>query len=150
VTALERMGALAARENPIWASALRASPDRRERFRGACPDRYLLGVEMIYEGYLLHYGRSRLFSQEDPDLALLTGDYLYAAGLSQICDTGDLAAVAALAGLIARLARDRGDGNGAAHEALWEETVRALGPVAEPAAPAPDPGGRLARSRSAN
>ena len=77
------------------------------RFADRCPDRHLLGVEMIYEGYLLHYGRSRLFSQADRDLALLTGDYLYAAGLREICATGDLSAVGALASLISRCARNR-------------------------------------------
>ena len=58
---------------------------------------------MIREGYLLHNGRARLFAQDDADLALLTGDYLYAAGLVEICGTGDLDAVTTLAQLIARL-----------------------------------------------
>jgi hypothetical protein len=127
VNVLEQVRRRAARENTIWASALLPPTGAQERFRGACPELYLLGVEMIYEGYLLHYGRSRLFRQDDADLALLTGDYLSAAGLSEICDTGDLAAVAALAGLIARCARDRGEGDGVAHEAVWEQTVGALG-----------------------
>jgi hypothetical protein len=82
---------------------------------------------MIYEGYLLHYGRSRLFSQADTDLALLTGDYLYAAGLSEICATGDLAAVGALATLISRGARHQADGAAADDPALWDETVAGLG-----------------------
>ena len=59
-------------------------------------------------------------------LALLTGDYLYAAGLREICATGDLGAVGALAGLISRCARNQGDGRGADDAALWDETVAAL------------------------
>ncbi len=118
----------AAADSPLWAGAL--LPDARDghaHFAGRCPERHLLGVEMIYEGYLLHYGRSRLFSQADPDLALLTGDYLYAAGLREICATGDLAAVDALAALISGCARNQGDGRGDADAALWDETVAGLG-----------------------
>ncbi|HEY3764024.1 MAG TPA: hypothetical protein VGL44_02605 [Gaiellales bacterium] len=117
----------AAADSPLWAGAL--LPDAREgsaHFAGRCPERHLLGVEMIYEGYLLHYGRSRLFSQADPDLALLTGDYLYAAGLREICATGDLAAVDALAALISGCARNQGDGRGHDDGALWDETVARL------------------------
>ena len=81
---------------------------------------------MIYEGHLLHRGRSRLFSQADPDLALLTGDHLYAAGLREICASGDLAAVGALAELISACARDQGDGRLDTDEALWDATVAGL------------------------
>jgi hypothetical protein len=127
VTVLREVAGRAAAESPLWAGALLPGAQTGEpRFAGRCPDQHLLGVEMIYEGYLLHYGRSRLFSQADPDLALLTGDYLYAAGLREICTTGDLAAVAALAGLISRCARNQGDGRGAEDAALWDETVAAL------------------------
>ena len=117
----------AAAESPLWARALlTGAPAAQPQFAGRCPDRHLLGVEMIYEGYLLHYGRSRLFSQADADLALLTGDYLYAAGLSEICATGDLQAVGALATLISRCARNQADGAGGDDAALWDETVATL------------------------
>ena len=98
MSVLQEVADRAAADSPLWARALLPKPRAEQaRFSGRCPERHLLGVEMIYEGYLLHYGRSRLFSQADADLALLTGDYLYAAGLSEICATGDLAAVDALA-----------------------------------------------------
>jgi hypothetical protein len=127
VTVLQEVADRAAAESPLWARALLTHPRTGgARFGGSCPERYLLGVEMIYEGYLLHYGRSRLFSQADADLALLTGDYLYAAGLREICATGDLAAVDALATLISSCARNQGDGAGAADPALWEATVTSL------------------------
>jgi hypothetical protein len=127
VSVLREVADRAAAESPLWAGALLPQGQSGEpRFAGCCPDRHLLGVEMIYEGYLLHYGRSRLFSQADPDLALLTGDYLYAAGLREICASGDLVAVGALAGLISRCARNQGDGRGGDDAALWDETVGSL------------------------
>ncbi len=126
---LHRIAELACADGPLWAGALRPTPaDGLEpRFAGRCPERYLLGVEMIYEGYLLHYGRSRLFAQDDERLSLLTGDYLYAAGLERICRTGDLEAVAALAGLISRCASRRGLAAGGGDDPLWDATVAALG-----------------------
>ena len=109
MSVLAEVAGRTAAASPLWRDALVAQ-DATPRFAGACPERHLLGVEMIYEGHLLHRGRSRLFSQEDADLALLTGDHLYAAGLREICATGDLAAVAALADLISACARDQGEG----------------------------------------
>ena len=127
MSVLREVADRAAADSPLWGQALLPGARAgRPRFAGRCPERHLLGVEMIYEGYLLHYGRSRLFSQADADLALLTGDYLYAAGLSEICATGDLQAVGALATLISRCAQNQADGAGAADPALWDETVAGL------------------------
>jgi hypothetical protein len=127
VSVLQEVADRAAADSPLWGRALLPnSGAATPRFRGRCPERHLLGVEMIYEGYLVHYGRARLFSQADTNLALLTGDYLYAAGLSEICATGDLAAVDALAELISRCARNQGDGVGADDPALWEATIASL------------------------
>ena len=81
---------------------------------------------MIREAYLLHHGRARVFSQDDSELALLTGDYLYAAGLVEICATGDVGAVADLAELISRCARNRGDETGD-DEIAWTDCVARLG-----------------------
>ena len=97
MSVLETVAERAAAASPLWAAALLPEPRGDLRFSGRCPDRHLLGVETIYEGYLLHHGTSRLFEQDDRELALLTGDYLYAAGLREICATGDLHAVGALA-----------------------------------------------------
>ena len=76
----------------------------------SCRSGSALGVETIYEGYLLHYGRPRLFAPPDEDVALLLGDYLYAHGLVRIAATGDLDAVAALAELISACAALRAEG----------------------------------------
>jgi hypothetical protein len=110
VNVLEQIRGRAAADSPLWGDALLPGDPPPPQYQGGCPDSHLLGVEMIREGYLLHGGRSRLFAQDDRDLALLTGDYLYAAGLAEICATGDLGAVTALAELISACARDRGEG----------------------------------------
>jgi hypothetical protein len=79
-------------------------PSAMPVFGALVPERLALGVETIYEGYLLHYGRPRLFAPPDEDVALLLGDYLYAHGLVRIAATGELDAVAALAELISTCA----------------------------------------------
>ena len=79
-------------------------------FSALAPATARLGLETIYEGYLVHYGRSRLFAPPDRDTALLLGDYLYAHGLVRIAETGDVKAVADLAELISRCAQLRAEG----------------------------------------
>ena len=91
------------------------------------PDAQLApGLETIYEGYLLHYGRSRLFEPPDVDVALLLGDALLAQGLVLVAATGSVAAVADLAELLAlctQVRADDADGDGAA----WAATAAFLG-----------------------
>ncbi|HYW28437.1 MAG TPA: hypothetical protein VE824_01415 [Gaiellales bacterium] len=124
---MEQIRDRAAGESPLLEAALRPGAVPAPRYAGRCPDRYLIGVEMIREGYLLHHGRSVLFAQDEEDLALLTGDYLYAAGLVEICATGDLRAVRTLARLIAECSARRGDAEPTGDDALWDEAVAALG-----------------------
>jgi hypothetical protein len=95
-------------------------------FSALAEERYALGLETIYEGYLVHYGRPRLLEPADDDSALVLGDYLYAQGLARIASLGDVAAVADLAELISLCAQaqaDRRDGDGPA----WAATAAALG-----------------------
>jgi hypothetical protein len=125
VNVLEQIRVRAAADSPLWGDALLPDDPPPAEYQGRCPDSHLLGVEMIREGYLLHGGRSRLFSHDDRDLALLTGDYLYAAGLVEICATGDLAAVSSLAELISTCARDRGEGLDD-REARWTTALAAF------------------------
>src|SRR6266568_4614290 len=49
----------AGNESPLWIDALRPrdEQDREPVFAPLAESRYALGVETIYEGYLLHYGR---------------------------------------------------------------------------------------------
>jgi hypothetical protein len=100
-----------------------------ERFSGALGER-LFVMEAVYEGYLLHYGRSRVFEGMDPDLRLLAGDALYALGLARLAESGDVPAVAELSDLISRSAQAHAEGRGEAAEALWDASARALEPGA--------------------
>jgi hypothetical protein len=89
-------------------------------------ERFALGLETIYEGYAVHYGRPRLYEAQDGDAALVLGDYLYAQGLARIAALGEVEAVADLAELISLCAQARGDnrpGDGAA----WAATAALLG-----------------------
>ena len=106
------LAAGAAAESPLWAEALlpEAEQEREPVFSPLVDSRFALGLETIYEGYLLHYGRPRLFAPPDGDVALLLGDYLYAHGLVRIAATGDLDAVATLAELISACAALRAEG----------------------------------------
>ncbi|MGH2957951.1 MAG: hypothetical protein ACRDL6_13275, partial [Solirubrobacterales bacterium] len=89
----------------------------------AAPAEYSLLFEAIREGYLLHYGEPRLIDGADPDLRLLTGDYLYALGLERLAERGDLVAVRELADLISLCAQlhaaAEGPGEPASVSALW-------------------------------
>jgi hypothetical protein len=118
----------AAAESPLWRDSLRPEEEREavEVFSALCGDPHALGLETVYEGYLVHYGRPRLFAPPDDDTALLLGDYLYAHGLVRIAESGEVEAVRELAELISRCAHLRaeqleGDGE------VWAETAVRLG-----------------------
>ena len=118
----------AAAESPLWGDSLRpvGEQEREPVFSALAPARHALGLETIYEGYLVHYGYSRLFAPPDRDTALLLGDYLYAHGLVRIAETGDVRAVADLAELISRCAQLRAEGrDGDGPE--WVSTSTSLG-----------------------
>ena len=118
----------AAAESPLWGEAARPPEEqmREPVFSRLGPDDHALGLETIYEGYLVHYGRSRLFAPDDRDTALLLGDYLYAHGLVRVAETGDVKAVSDLAELISRCAQLRAEGLGGDGDE-WVATSRALG-----------------------
>ena len=75
---------------------------------------YALLVEAIVEGYLQHYGTGRVVRPDDPDLALLAGDRLYALGLARLAELGDLDAVAELADVISLAAQAHAEGDATA------------------------------------
>jgi hypothetical protein len=113
-------------ESPLWVRALREPADWEPVFSALVPRRFALGLETVYEAYLVHYGRPRLFAPPDGDEAVLLGDYLYAHGLVHIAAEGGVDAVAAMAELISRCAAlraDRAAGDGDA----WVEAARRLG-----------------------
>jgi hypothetical protein len=118
----------AAAESSLWADCLLPEADRERGpvFSPLGEARYALGLETIYEGYLVHYGRPRLFAPLDDDTALLLGDYLYAYGVARISALHDVAAVADLAELISLCSQVRAeqtDGDGP----LWAATAALLG-----------------------
>jgi hypothetical protein len=118
----------AGQESRLWKEALRplGLQEREPVFSVLSEERYALGIETIYEGYLLHYGRPRLFGPAAADATLLLGDYLYAHGLVRVAAVGTVEAVADLAELIslcAQLRADGTDGDGAA----WAATAATLG-----------------------
>jgi hypothetical protein len=115
-------------ESPLWTAALkpRDEQDRAPVFSPLGEERYGLGIETIYEGYLLHYGLPRLFAPEDGDTGLLLGDYLYAHGLVRIEQVGTVDAVNDLAELIALCAYLQAE-NIAGDGAVWSATSACLG-----------------------
>jgi hypothetical protein len=118
----------AASESPLWGAALRPEAERERSpiFSLLAEPRYALGIETIYEGYLLHYGTPRLFVPADDDTGLLLGDYLYAHGLVRISQFENTAAVEDLAELISLCALLRGDGSAGDGE-VWAATASCLG-----------------------
>jgi len=115
-------------ESTVWAAALRPADQREEVpvFSLLAPPAFVVGVETVYEAYLVHYGTPRLFDAPDVDEAVLLGDYLYAHGLVRIAEAGGVAAVATMAELISRCAALRADGAAGDGEA-WVDAARALG-----------------------
>ena len=124
----DEMAAAAEDESPLWAAALR--PDgERERvpiFSRLAPEGFALGLETVYEAYLVHYGQPRLFAPGEDSERVLLGDYLYAHGLVRISEAGGVDAVATMAELISRCASLRAAGESGDGDA-WLVATRALG-----------------------
>ena len=80
-------------------------------------------LRLVREGWELHYEKPGT----DPDLSLLDGDRLYAAGLETLAAEGDLEAIRALAGLISDCARAAAEERPGDAAEAWRETARRLG-----------------------
>ncbi|HJW75095.1 MAG TPA: hypothetical protein VJ787_05430 [Thermoleophilia bacterium] len=87
-----------------------------------------LAIELIYEGYLLHYRRSRVASPGEHDGSrLLAGDYLYARGLRIVAAAGDVDSVHLLTRLMAVCSYLRAEGvDFVFDDEVWAFTVAAL------------------------
>ena len=113
----------------LWTAALRPELERERRpvFSPLAPEPFAVGLETIYEGYLVHYGRPRLFAPADGDTALLLGDYLYAHGLVRVAERENVRAVADLAELISLCAELRAGAGASADGIAWAATAAVLG-----------------------
>lgn len=125
-TPAETIAAEARLESQLWAAALRDRPDWEAVFSPLAPPQFELGLETVYEAYLVHYGTPRLFAPAGERERILLGDYLYAHGLVRIAAAGGVDAVAAMADLISHCAALRAAGEAGDGEA-WVHAVRALG-----------------------
>jgi hypothetical protein len=88
---------------------------------------YELLLEMILEGYRLHYDEPLVVRPEDPDLKLLLGDQLYALGLARLAELGDLDAVSELADVISLSAQAHSAADPELASAAWEAGAVAVG-----------------------
>lgn len=93
---------------------------------------YELALEAIREGYRLHYETGAVVRTEDPDLALLGGDRLYAMGLARLADLGDLEAIAELADVISLSAQAHAEGDPERARGAWAAGARAVGHHPDP------------------
>jgi hypothetical protein len=118
------------RYGPLFA-ALDARPEREP---------YAAAVELIYEGYLLHYRTSRVLAGRGAAHAaarLLAGDYFYANGLRRLAERGDVAGVDLLSRLMAACSYLRLAGAPFSHDDdLWAFTIAALAAAGARGAPA--------------
>jgi hypothetical protein len=115
-------------ESPLWGAALRSDAERERVavFSSLAPEDFALGLETVYEAYLVHYGRPRLFTSDEESERVLLGDYLYAHGLVRIAEAGGVDAVATMAELISRCASLRAAAEPGDGEA-WIAAARSLG-----------------------
>ena len=109
-------------ERPGPAQLAAAGPRARGRER-----EYELLLEMILEGYRLHYAEPLVVHTPDVDLALLLGDQLYALGLSRLAALGDLDAVAELADVISLAAQAHTASDPELAQAVWEAGAISVG-----------------------
>ena len=146
MSALERLAEVLRVEGGLLADTVRGD-DGPQPHGDAVAERgetYPLLVEAIREGYLQHYAAGRVVRPDDPDLALLAGDRLYALGLERLAALGDLEAVAELAEVIALCAQAHSEGYPARADSVWE-----AGAAASAAGPAPDHQAAKRRRRGA-
>ncbi len=112
----------AALDRPGPAQVAAAGPRTRGQAR-----EYELLLEMILEGYRLHYHEPVVVRPDDADLALLLGDQLYALGLARLAELGDLEAVAELADVISMAAQAHTAADPDLAQAVWDAGAVSVG-----------------------
>ena len=133
MSALERLAATLREEGGLLADTVADPAGAPQPHGEAAGGEYALIVEAIREGYLEHYAAGRVVRPEDPDLALLAGDRLYALGLERLAALGDLDAVTELADVISLCAQAHAEGDPERADAIWQAGAAALR-----AGPSPD------------
>lgn len=116
-----------ARDEAVYGNLVASGPrtvDRR--------DEYSFVVEAVREGYLCHYGTSRVLVDPDPDLALLAGDLFYAIGIRGLAELDDLESTGILSDLIRVAAELQAAGRQDQAETLWIGQIVALACGKEP------------------
>jgi hypothetical protein len=148
MSALERLRHELREDAVLLGTDPAAGPDGSDPPAGSDLD---LAIEAVREGYLMHYGTPRLASGQDPDLALLIGDRLYALGLERLAAAGQLEAIGELSDVISLCAQAHSAGDADLAAAVWEagETAvrhgsSAAHTAAKAAARAGDPGAAAA------
>jgi hypothetical protein len=126
VSALERLAATLRDEGGMLADTVTDPAGAPEPHGEAAGDDYALIVEAIREGYLEHYAAGRVVRPEEPDLALLAGDRLYALGLERLAALGDLDAVTELADVISLCAQAHAEGDPGRADAIWRAGADAV------------------------
>lgn len=123
-----RIRAETAAESPLLASRLRSADDPPPGYAdilalaGGGPDGELaLGLEYIFEGFLLHYRTSRVLEPDRSGFDLLAGDYMYARGLDRVAALEDPFSIRVLAGLISLCAffHSEGDAKAGGTDGAW-------------------------------
>lgn len=115
-----------------WIPGVRAEPALGDLVLASAADpparaEAAFALEAVFEGFLSHQGRPRLFGSGDEDVALLTGDLLYALGLRAVASAGDIASVRVLADLIGCSAGLASEGRLQALAPLWTAQAVVLG-----------------------
>lgn len=105
---------------------------------GGGDETFVAAIELIWEGYLVHYRSGRLapIAAGDRQTALLAGDVFYARGLRLVAARGDVASVELLTRLMSACSCLRAlSAPFADDDALWVYTVAALAAVRAGAPP---------------
>ena len=138
MTRLEELAGELRAEGGLLAAAVRPEPVGPPLPGGPRAEAELL-LEAIREGHELHYGRARVLDlDDDPDLALLAGDRLYAIGLERLAALGDLDAVRVLADLISTSARAHAERRPEEADRAWAQALALV--HGAPADSGPEPG----------
>ncbi len=128
MSVLEEIAGRLRAEGGLLADAVVGEPAGATPHGDAAGPPFARAVEAIREGHLLHCEGllGRIVATDDPDLALLAGDRLYALGLAELAEIGDLHAVRTMAEVIAAASAARAAGDPEEAERVWDLGARKM------------------------